>query len=70
MAKSGYTQMKRFEQAKKRFPVFGAIVLVTGVVWLLNALSVFSIELPWLPILVIVLGVGMLTNHYQHSEDE
>jgi apolipoprotein N-acyltransferase len=46
------------------FPVGGFIVLVIGIVWMLNELNVFSINLPWVPLVIIVIGLGIILNHY------
>jgi len=51
---------------KKRFPTFGAILLAIGVIWLLNDLEVVPVDLPWVPIVVIVIAIGLLINHKKH----
>ncbi|MFH1850124.1 MAG: hypothetical protein ABH879_08155 [archaeon] len=45
-----------------KFPTFAAILIVIGVVWLLNDLNVFSINIPWLPLVLIVLGAGWIVD--------
>ena len=46
------------------FPIGGFILLVIGLVWLLNELNVFRINIPWVPLVVIVIGIGIIFNHY------
>lgn len=51
--------------AKKneKFPTFAVVLLVIGIVWLLNELKVFSIDIPWVPIVLIIIAVGMIINN-------
>ena len=49
--------------AKNRFPTFGVILLVVGVLWLLTELNVILANIPWIPILLIIVAVGMIFNH-------
>ncbi|HTY43939.1 MAG TPA: hypothetical protein VMC80_01740 [Patescibacteria group bacterium] len=44
------------------FPVFALIILVTGIVWLLNDLKILSVDIPWIPSLLIVIAIGMLVR--------
>ncbi|MBU2633690.1 MAG: hypothetical protein KJ674_00435 [Nanoarchaeota archaeon] len=46
-----------------RFPTFAVILIFLGLIWLLNDLKVFSIDLPWIPIIVIVFAIGLIVNH-------
>ncbi len=46
------------------FPTFAVILLVVGILWLLNDLKIFTIEIPWVPIVVIVIAIGMLFNKF------
>ncbi len=47
----------------KRFPTFAWLILVIGVLWFLGELNVIAFNVPWLPIVVIVLAIGMILNH-------
>ncbi len=53
--------------AKKcdKFPTFAVVLLCIGIIWLLNELKVFSIDIPWVPIVLIVIAVGMIINRYR-----
>ncbi|USN46005.1 MAG: hypothetical protein H6502_02615 [Candidatus Woesearchaeota archaeon] len=47
---------------KNKFPSFAVILLIVGIFWLLSALGLLTINVPWLPIIVIVVAVGMIAN--------
>jgi len=48
-----------------KFPTFAVILLVVGLVWLLNDLKVLAINLPWVPIVLVIIAVGMIVNRYK-----
>lgn len=50
--------------ARKGFPVLAVIVLVFSLVWLLNELEVISFTLPWFPVILIIISVGMIVNRF------
>ncbi len=50
---------------KKKFPTFAVAVLLIGVVWLLNELKIIQIQIPIVPIIVVLVGLGLLYNHYK-----
>ena len=54
---------------KSIFPVGGFIVLIIGIVWMLNELHVFTVDLPWVPLVIIVIGLGIILNHYYKRKD-
>ena len=51
---------------KKTFPTFALAVLIIGIVWLLNELKVIQIQIPIVPIIVVLVGLGLLYNHYKN----
>lgn len=53
---------KRFN--KKKFPMLAVFLLVFASFWLLNELRVIDIKLPWIPIALIIIAVGMIFNRY------
>jgi predicted RND superfamily exporter protein len=57
-------QEKVSRHRNRIFPIFGVIVLLIGIVWFLNALNLFTISVPWIPLVLIVIGIGMIVNHY------
>ena len=50
------------------FPTFGFIVLAIGIVWFLNEINIFNIELPWIPIILIVIAIGWIVNYYTRKQ--
>jgi len=50
---------------KKGFPTFAVILLVLAVLWLLTEISVLIINVPWLPIIIGIIAIGMIVNKYQ-----
>jgi len=49
-------------------PIFALLVLVTGVLWLLAELEMIALDLPWVPMLVIIVSLGLIVkhHHFQH----
>lgn len=45
-----------------RFPSLAVILLIFAVVWLLNDLDVLSVNIPWVPVVLIVIAIGMIVN--------
>jgi hypothetical protein len=46
----------------KKFHTLGMILLAVGVIWLLQELGVLTIDIPWIPIVVIIIALGMIIN--------
>jgi hypothetical protein len=44
------------------FPTFAVVLLVIGVLWLLSELGVMTIQIPWVPVVLIVVAIGMIIN--------
>ena len=51
----------------KRFPIFPVIVLVVGLLWLAGDLQMITVDVPWLPVILIIVAVGWIINHYSGS---
>ena len=47
---------------RKTFPIFAVILLVFAVTWLLREMKIIDINLPWLPIILIVIAIGIIFN--------
>lgn len=47
---------------KRKFPVLGVFLVVAGFLWFMNEMNLVSIKIPWLPIVVVVVGIGMIYN--------
>ncbi len=50
---------------KRPFPTFAVLILVLGLIWLAVELQLITINVPWLPLIVVVLAAGWIVNHYQ-----
>ncbi|MFH1589829.1 MAG: hypothetical protein ABIB43_04650 [archaeon] len=51
--------------AKKRdFPTFATILLALAILWLLGDLGVLSVNIPWLPVILIIIAIGWIINNY------
>lgn len=48
----------------KKFPTFAFIVLIFAVIWLLKDLRIISINVPWIPVILGVIAIGMIANRY------
>ncbi|MEK6849945.1 MAG: hypothetical protein AABX85_00025 [Nanoarchaeota archaeon] len=49
---------------KFKFPILAVILLVIGLSWLLNDLNIISIDIPWIPVIIIVIAIGMIFNRF------
>jgi hypothetical protein len=52
-----------------RFPTLAIILLVIGIGWLLNDLNVIEIPIPWVPVVLIMVAIGMIVNRYGHLRE-
>lgn len=50
---------------KPRFPTLAIILLVVAIVWLLSEINVLVIELPWIPVILIIVAIGMIFNRFR-----
>ena len=50
--------------AKKKFPTLAVILVAIGVIWLINGLGYIITPIPWLPIVLIVIAIGLIINRY------
>jgi len=51
--------------AKPKFPMLATILLFTGIVWAIEELGYLKISFPWLPVVLIIVGIGMIANRYR-----
>jgi len=49
----------------RKFPMFAVIVLLIGIFWLLSELGVLVVNVPWIPVVLIVIAIGWIFNRYQ-----
>ena len=50
---------------KRRFPIFAVILLVVAVIWLLSSLGYLTMDVPWLPVILIIIAIGMIFNRFK-----
>ncbi len=55
---------REISNMQRSFPTFAFLILIAGVIWLLTELEILTIDVPWLPIVVIILALGWIINHY------
>jgi len=46
----------------KKFPVLWTIILVFSIIWLIQELGYFYIDLPWFPVILIITAIGGIFN--------
>ena len=51
----------------KKFPTLAVILLLTGIIWLLNDLQILVLDIPWIPIVLIIVAIGMMVNRYSKN---
>lgn len=51
-----------FGRRKKKFPTFATVLLVLGLIWLASAVKLITIDLPWMPIVLVIIAIGMIYN--------
>lgn len=52
------------ERHRRGFPTFAVILLLLGVIWFLNDLKLIAVNIPWIPAILIVVAIGMISNRY------
>ena len=59
--------MPLFRKNKPKFPTLAVIILVLAAIWLINDLGYLIINIPWIPVILIVVAIGMIINRYRES---
>lgn len=49
---------------KRNFPILAMILLAYAIFWLLNELEVLIIDIPWIPVILIIIAIGMIFNRF------
>ncbi len=49
---------------RNKFPMLATLLLVIGVIWLLQELELITINIPWIPIVLIIIAFGLIVNRY------
>lgn len=50
---------------KTKFPVLAVILLIFAIAWLLESLGYLATKLPWIPIMLIIVAIGMIFNRFK-----
>jgi len=50
--------------ARTKFPALAVILLIFAVAWLLSDLGVYFIDIPWIPVILVVIAIGMIFNRF------
>ena len=45
-----------------KFPMFAVVLLIVAVVWFLSELGLWAINVPWIPLIVIIVAIGFIYN--------
>lgn len=56
--------MEEITMRRRKFPTLAIALLVVGLIWLLNDLNVISVNIPWIPIVLIIIAMGMMFNRF------
>ena len=56
--------IKRYHKTtyKRKFPVLGFIILIFASLWLLREMNVVDLNVPWLPVVLIIIAIGIIFN--------
>jgi hypothetical protein len=49
---------------KKGFPTFAVIVLILSLLWLLSETGILTLNIPWIPLIVVIIALGWIIDHY------
>jgi hypothetical protein len=47
-----------------KFPTFAVIVLIFSLIWLFEEMGYFSIDLPFLPVILVIISIGWIFNRF------
>ena len=48
----------------KVFPVFAVTVLVLAILWILAEVGVWTVNVPWFPIIIAAIAIGWILDFY------
>ncbi len=49
---------------KQGFPTFAVILLVLAIAWILSDLEYINVNIPWIPVVILIVALGMIFNRY------
>jgi hypothetical protein len=47
---------------RRKFPILAVLLLVFAIFWLLSETDILVIDIPWIPIILIIIAIGMIWN--------
>jgi hypothetical protein len=50
---------------KQKFPVLATLLLILGLGWLIQAVYAVNVNIPWLPVIVVVIAISMIWNRFR-----
>jgi len=50
---------------KRKFPTFAIIVLIAAVFWFISELGYLEINIPWIPLILIIVSLGWIFNRFK-----
>ena len=50
---------------KKGCPTFAVIVLALALMWLFTEMEIIILDIPWFPLILVIIAVGWIVNHYR-----
>jgi hypothetical protein len=53
--------------ARAKFPTLALILLVLGLIWLLNDMNIIAVNVPWVPVVLIIVAIGMIVNRFSKT---
>ncbi len=56
------------KKARTKFPTFATILLVLGLLWLLTDMGLLMVNIPWIPVILVIIAVGMIVNRYSKTK--
>ncbi len=48
-----------------KFPVLAVILLLFALAWFSSELGWLAIDIPWIPVIVVIIAIGMIMNRYR-----
>lgn len=52
------------KMTKTKFPIMAVILLLFAIAWLSSELKILTIDIPWIPVILAIITIGMIINRY------
>lgn len=49
----------------RKFPTLAVILLIFALAWIVSELGYFVIDIPWIPLILAVVAIGMIFNRFR-----